>query len=97
LDRRGGADPDPLAPWRDDPAALIPVRVTPRAGAAGLSLDVGPDGAPCLRVRVTMAAEGGKANAAVLALVARAAGAPPSAFSVARGATARTKLLRWTR
>ena len=44
-------------------------------------------------VRVTAAPEGGKASAAVCAVVAKALRVPKSAVSVVRGATARHKVL----
>ena len=72
----------------------IAVRVTPRArrGAIdGLASDA--DGGVALRVAVTAAPEGGKANAAVIALFAKTWRLPKSAFSVASGATARRKIL----
>jgi hypothetical protein len=49
----------------------------------------GPDGA--LRVRVTAPADAGKANAAVIALLAKACAVSPRAVSIATGAAARRK------
>lgn len=49
-----------------------------------------------LAVSVTATPEDGKANAAVIAVLARAWRLPGSAFSVVQGATARRKLLRVT-
>jgi uncharacterized protein len=46
-----------------------------------------------LRVRVNAVPDKGKANAAVVALLARALGVPKSAVSVASGETARMKTL----
>lgn len=46
-----------------------------------------------MSVRVTVAPEGGKANAAACAVVARALGIPKGAVSVARGETSRHKQL----
>ena len=48
---------------------------------------------PALRVRVTAPPEGGKANAAVIKLLARAWGLPKSALEIAAGASDRSKLL----
>jgi uncharacterized protein YggU (UPF0235/DUF167 family) len=45
-------------------------------------------------VRVTAAPEDGKANAAVIALLAKALGVPRSALAIVRGATARDKIIR---
>jgi uncharacterized protein len=70
--------------------ALLAVRVVPRASRdeiAGWHGDV-------LRLRVTAAPTDGRANAAVVALLAAAAGVPPSAVELVRGATSRDKLFR---
>jgi uncharacterized protein YggU (UPF0235/DUF167 family) len=53
----------------------------------------GADGRPVLRVRVAAAAADGAANAAVVALVARALAIPKSAVRIATGQTARLKRL----
>ena len=71
------------------PGTLIEVRVTPRASRNAVLLD---DGA--IRVTVTTVPEDGKANAAVAALLAAAAGLPKSAGAVVSGPTARLKTVR---
>lgn len=68
---------------------LLAIRVTPNAGADAVML---VDGA--VQVRVTATPEAGKANAAVLALLARALGVPKSALAIVRGETGRDKLVR---
>lgn len=73
------------------------VRVTPKSGAERLIVARGADGAEVIRVHVTAAPEDGKANKAVIALLAKALGVPRSALSVAQGATARDKLIRIAR
>ena len=70
--------------------ADLAVHVTPRSGRDEVS---GWRGAE-LSVRVTVAPEGGKANAAVCVVVARALGVPKSSVRVVRGDTARHKILR---
>lgn len=69
--------------------ARLAVRVQPRANADA----IGGERAGALVVRVTAPPVDGKANAAVCALVARAAGVPRSAVTVLRGASGRDKLL----
>ena len=72
----------------------IAVRVTPRGGRdaiEGWTADA--DGRPVLKVRVAAAATDGQANAAVVALLARALGRPKSAVRLVRGASSRTKQL----
>lgn len=80
-------------PFRAVPGGVsLRLRVTPRGGADrvdGLGADAG--GTPHLRLRVSAIAEKGKANDAVLKLLAKSIGLPRSAFSIASGETGRTK------
>ncbi len=62
-------------------------RVTPSARRDGLSR--GPDG---LRITVTAAPEKGKANRAVIKILAKALGVPKSRLRLLRGETGRDKL-----
>lgn len=73
------------------PGAEIAVRVTPRASRN--ALEEGPAG---LRAYVTVVPEGGKANAAVLALLAAALGVSGASLALIRGNTARDKVFRIT-
>lgn len=68
----------------------VRVRVTPRAARNEIAGE--RDG--LLLVRVTAAPEGGKANAAVCKLVAKALKVAPSRVAIVRGAGAREKVLR---
>lgn len=68
------------------------VRATPKAGADRIDgVEVGADGRAYLKVRVAAAPDKGAANAAILALVAKAFARPKSAATLASGATARLK------
>jgi len=70
------------------------VRLTPRGGADridGWIRDAA--GLPVLKVRVRPPPEDGKANDALIALIAKAARRPPSSVHVVSGHTARTKTL----
>ena len=72
----------------------VRMRVQPKArrnAVYGLAPEV--DGGVALKVAVTAAAEDGKANAAVIALLAKAWGQPKSAFTVVAGATDRRKII----
>ena len=72
----------------------LAVRVTPRSGRdaiEGWALDSA--GRPFLNLRVTAAPADGAANAAVIALVAKALKRPKSQIVLASGATARLKSL----
>jgi uncharacterized protein YggU (UPF0235/DUF167 family) len=72
----------------------LAVRVTPRGGrdaVEGWTADAA--GRRLLRVRVAAAAAEGAANAAVVAVIAKALGRPKSAVRIAAGQTARVKQL----
>ena len=70
------------------------VKATPKAkcNAIGDWLDE-PDGGKALKVAVTAAPESGKANEAVIVLLAKEWGVAKSAISVVAGATDRRKIL----
>ena len=71
---------------------LIDVRLTPRGGTDRLDgLKALSDGRSVVAARVRAVPEDGKANAAVAALLAAAAGLPKSAGAVVSGSTARLK------
>ncbi|WP_310473729.1 DUF167 domain-containing protein [Sandarakinorhabdus sp.] len=72
-----------------DAQHCLSLRVTPNASADAMSIN------DCVvQVRVTATPEAGKANAAVLALLARALGVPKSSLSIVRGETGRDKRLQ---
>lgn len=71
----------------------VAVKVQPRARQPGVGGTApGVDG-PRLRVAVTEAAEGGRANEAVCVALARALGVPPGVVTLRAGAGSRHKLL----
>lgn len=74
---------------RATPGAEIAVRVTPKASRNAVT--EGEDG---LRVSVTTVPEDGKANKAVIKLLATALGVPKSSLTLVRGATSRDKVFR---
>jgi hypothetical protein len=82
-------------PFRPCPGGVrVRLKVTPKARRAGIGglLDE-PDGGKAIKVAVTAAPEDGKANAAVIALLAKEWGVAKSAISVVSGATDRRKLV----
>ncbi|MBS0476795.1 MAG: DUF167 domain-containing protein [Proteobacteria bacterium] len=89
------ARPRPDFPPADAIRALIDgegrlaLRVTPGARMESVELGEGK-----LLVKVRVKPEDGKANAAVLALVAEALGVATSRLQMLRGATGRDKLIR---
>lgn len=70
----------------------LAVRVTPRGGRDGVDGWVRDDaGRLLLKVRVAAPAAEGQANAAVIALLAKALGRPKSALALVSGTAARVK------
>ena len=76
-----------LAVRREGERLVFTIRVIPRASANAVTGE--RDGV--LLVRVTAPALEGKANDAVVALLAKALGTPRGAVRLVRGATSRTK------
>lgn len=73
---------------------LLRLRVTPNAGRAGIEgAEIRDDGAQVLRVRVQAVPDKGKANAAVILLIAAALDVPKSAIALVSGQTSRFKVL----
>ena len=66
-----------------DPARCTRIAVKVSAGAANSA--IGGWQADCLRVRIGTAPERGKANAALIALLAKTLGLPKSAVRIIRG------------
>ncbi len=82
----------PLRPLSD--GVLVSVRLTPKASRDAVQ-GVAPTsgGGAVLKVQVTAVPEAGKANEALVRLLAKAWGVPRSSVSVASGATDRNKTL----
>ncbi len=76
------------------PGRVIAVRVTPRAARNQVTPALLEDGSTGLRVSTTTVPEDGKANAAVIKLIAKALGIAKSRLTLLRGATGRDKLFR---
>ena len=71
------------------PGTEIAVRVTPKASRNAVTVD-----GDAIRVHVTTVPEDGKANAAVVKLLAKALGVAKSRLVLTRGATSRDKVFR---
>ena len=75
--------------------AVLRLRVTPNAGRDAIEgYETLADGATVLRVRVSAVPDKGKANAAAIALLAKALGVPKSTLTITSGETARLKTVR---
>ena len=73
----------------------LSVRLTPKARHIGVhGIATGADGAAYLKAGVSAPAEGGKANRALLKLLARALNLPASCMTIATGAAARHKSIQ---
>ena len=80
---------------RDGADLLVDVRLTPRGGTDRLDgLKALSDGRSVVAARVRAVPEDGKANAAVVKLLAKALGVAKSRLVLLRGATSRDKLFR---
>ena len=74
---------------------IVAVRLTPRGGRDAIDgIGGAADGTSHLKARVRVAAEDGKANAALIALIANWLGIGKSAITLASGATSRQKRLK---
>ncbi len=72
----------------------VALRVVPRAGRNRIEgVETAADGRLWLKVAVTAPPDGGKANKAVIALLAKAWRVPQSSITVVAGATARRKTI----
>jgi uncharacterized protein YggU (UPF0235/DUF167 family) len=70
----------------------LALKVTPKAGKAAIEgVIADAAGVAWLAVKVTAPPDGGKANAAVLSLLAKRLGVPASDLALVAGATARWK------
>ena len=74
---------------------FIAVKLTPGASSDRVGeVRVLADGQEQLAVYVTAVPERGKANEALLRLLAKHLGVPPSSLKIVRGQTARSKLIQ---
>ena len=73
---------------------MIAVRVTPNAKMAAIALGEDDEGRHSLAIRVTVPPEDGKANDAVITLLAKALGIRKSALTIVQGETNRNKVIR---
>ena len=84
-----------MARLRDvDGGVVFALRLTPKGGRDWVEgWTLGADGKEHLKARVSVAPEDGKANAALIALLAKALGLPKSSIRIAAGETSRLKTI----
>ncbi|MEZ5919107.1 MAG: DUF167 domain-containing protein [Alphaproteobacteria bacterium] len=73
---------------------LLHVCVTPKAKAERIKKETAEDGTPLYKIYVTAPPEDGKANKAMIALLAKTLGIPKSALKITRGLTSRDKTIQ---
>ncbi len=80
--------------WQKDIGDRLQVRVTPKASSNRIKVEYQEDGSQLIRVYVTTVPEDGKANKAVIKLLAKELGIAKSAFTITVGLTNRNKIIR---
>ncbi|MFN3833334.1 MAG: DUF167 domain-containing protein [Allorhizobium sp.] len=79
----------------NDDHILLAVRLTPNGGRESFDgIEIAGNGLAHLKARVTAAPEKGKANKALIAMLAKAIKVAKSTITVASGETSRQKILR---
>jgi hypothetical protein len=86
---------EPEAPWiAERDGVTLWLRLTPKGGRDSIDgIETLADGKTVLKARVRAAPEDGRANAALIELIARALSAPKKAVSIRSGETSRVKKL----
>ena len=77
-----------------NPPDTLRIKVTAKAKAERIKKVIGPDGGVLYKLYVTAVAENGKANEAVIKLLADAIGIPKSSIEITRGLTSRDKIIQ---
>ena len=82
-----------MDPWRYSTQGIsVALRVTPRGGCDDIDgVETLADGRTVVKVRVRAIADGGEANRAVTALLAKALGVPKARVRILSGTTSRLK------
>jgi uncharacterized protein len=82
-------------PWRENPdGVVLHVRLTPKGGRDAIEgVEAMSDGRAVLKARVRVAPEDGKANDALVRMIAKSLRVAPSAVTISAGHTARIKTL----
>ncbi|MBX9587244.1 MAG: DUF167 domain-containing protein [Gammaproteobacteria bacterium] len=83
-----------LKNWKVCAGDRLTVRVAPNASSNRIKVEKTQDGSTRLRVYVTVPAESGKANEAVLKLLAKALEVPKSALLIVRGELSQDKIIK---
>lgn len=79
---------------RHDLPVTLRVRLTPKARFDRVRKETGPDGSVLYKIHVTAAPENGKANKAMIKLLANALGVAKSSLTITNGHTSRDKIVK---
>ncbi len=71
----------------------LKIRVTPKASSNRIKVEKQPDGSDLVRVYVTTVPEDGKANKAVVEMLAKALGVSKSSLTITQGLTSKDKTI----
>jgi len=82
-----------LFSWKEELGEKLIIRVTPKASRNYIKVEYLPDGQKLLRVYVTVPPEDGKANKAVIELLAKELGVAKSSLKITQGLTTRDKVI----
>ncbi len=77
-----------------NPPDMLRVKVTPKAKFERIKKEIGPDGTVLYKIYVTAAPEDGKANKAVIKLLAKALDVAKSNLTITHGHTSREKTIK---
>jgi len=80
-----------------DRPTTLRVKVTPKAKSERIKKEIGADGSLLYKVYVTVVAEDGKANEAVISLLAKALDVQKSSVVIVHGLTSRDKVIHINR
>lgn len=82
--------------WKAQIGERVNLRVTPKASSNRIKADTDENGDLLLRVYVTVPPEDGKANAAVIKLLAKELGIAKSSLEIVSGLTSKNKVISIT-
>ena len=86
-----------LMDLRDFSGDKLALRVTPKAASDRIKIETQEDGTLLARVFITTVPEDGKANKAVIELLAKALGVSKSSLLIVQGTKSKDKLIQITR
>lgn len=77
-----------------NPPQIMHIKVTPKAKRERIKKEVNAEGSVIYKVYVTAAPEDGKANKAVIKLLAKELGLAKSSLTITHGLTSREKIIK---